>query len=189
MDLSGILALFGHSVYDPQIDALLQQCNALCEDKTQLKLYDSIKSKSLGVEFWFWWKGYYREQIGEPIGTVESDENKEVVLKEVRLMPAGLENAILPLRTELSSNAGKRHGGAWPKAVQQVKEFRKRTVLDPTMKTGSSFWQSSTLTARRCDASRSSHWDEKSGKRSTSLQVWRNRIRTFFPNVYLTSKP
>lgn len=96
MDLSGILDLFGHSVYDPQIDALLQQWNASCEDKARLKLYDSIKSDSLGVDFWFWWKGYYRDQIGEPLGTVEPDDSKEVVLYEVRLTPDGLANVALP---------------------------------------------------------------------------------------------
>lgn len=96
MDLSGILELFGHSVYDPKIDNMLQRCNASCDNKSELKLYDSSNSQTLGVEFWFWWKGYYRDQIGDPQGTVEPEDSTEVVLKEVRLMPEGLENTALP---------------------------------------------------------------------------------------------
>ena len=96
MDLSGILDLFGHSVYDPQIDALLEQCNASCADKSELQRYDSIESESVGVALWFWWKGYYREQIGDPQGTVEPEDSPEVVLKEVRLTPEGLAKAALP---------------------------------------------------------------------------------------------
>ncbi|MEO8493624.1 MAG: hypothetical protein ABI614_01035, partial [Planctomycetota bacterium] len=61
-----------------------------------LDRYASIDSKSLGVSLWFWWKGYYREQIAEPQCTVEPDDSMEVVLYEVRLTPPGLANATLP---------------------------------------------------------------------------------------------
>lgn len=96
MDLSDILDLFGHSVYDPRIDALLEKCDASCDDKSLLDRYASIDSKSLGVSLWFWWKGYYRDQIAEPLGTVEPDDSMEVVLYELRLTPQGLANAKLP---------------------------------------------------------------------------------------------
>ena len=96
MDLSGIVNLFGYSVYAPQIDALLEECNASCANKAELTLYDSIESKSLGVDLWFWWKGYYRKQIADPIGTVEPEDSSEVVLYEVRFTPQGLANVKLP---------------------------------------------------------------------------------------------
>jgi hypothetical protein len=41
-------------------------------------------------------KGYYREQIGEPQGTIEPDDSSEVVLYELRLRPEGLTGATLP---------------------------------------------------------------------------------------------
>ena len=96
MDLSGILDLFGHSVYDPQIDALLKKCSASCDDKSQLERYASINSTSLGLIFWFWWKEFYREQIAEPLGAIEPDNSEEVVLYEVRFTPQGLARASLP---------------------------------------------------------------------------------------------
>ncbi len=96
MDLSGILDLFGYSVYDPQIDAMLEQCDAACEDKSQLKRYASIESRKLGITFCFWWKEFYREQIGDPKGTVEPDNSEEVILYEVRFGPKGLAKAELP---------------------------------------------------------------------------------------------
>ena len=96
MDLSGILDLFGYSVYDPRLDAMLEQCDATCQDKSRLKRYDSIESRSLGISFWFWWKEFYREQIGEPIGTVEVNGSEEVVLYEVRIGSKGLTEAKLP---------------------------------------------------------------------------------------------
>ena len=96
MDLTGILELFGYSVYDPQIDAMLERCDAACEDKSQLKRYASIESRKLGISFWFWWKEFYRRQIGDPKGTVEPDDSEEVVLYEVRFGPKGLTKAKLP---------------------------------------------------------------------------------------------
>lgn len=45
MDLSGILDIFGYSVYDPQIDVMLEQCDAKCEDRSQLHRYASISRK------------------------------------------------------------------------------------------------------------------------------------------------
>lgn len=96
MDLSDILSFVGHSVYAPQIDALFKRCNASCGDKAELDLYDSVKSESLGVELWFWWKGYYREQIAEPQNTIERADSKEVVFYEVRLTPPGLADSALP---------------------------------------------------------------------------------------------
>jgi len=96
MDLSSILNFFGFSVYAPEIEALLRQCNASCNMKADLKRYDSINSESLGVSFWFWWKGFYQDQIGEPQGTVEPEDSTEVVLREVRFTPQGLAQAKLP---------------------------------------------------------------------------------------------
>ncbi len=96
MDFSGILNSFGYSVYSPEIDDLLQQCNASCSNKAELELYDSIISESLGVALWFWWKGYYRDQIADPHGTVELDDSHEVVLYELRFTPRGLAQAKLP---------------------------------------------------------------------------------------------
>ena len=40
MDLSGVLDLFGYSVYDRRIDTLLKQCSASCDDKSQLKRFN-----------------------------------------------------------------------------------------------------------------------------------------------------
>ncbi len=128
MDLSGILDLFGRSVHDPQIDALLRQCNASCNSKAELKRYDSIKSKTLGVDFWFWWKGYYRDQIGEPLGTVEPDDSKEVVLYEVRLTPDGLDKATLPFGLSFPATADSVVGALGRKPFSKTKNFANEPV-------------------------------------------------------------
>ncbi|WP_013628525.1 hypothetical protein [Rubinisphaera brasiliensis] len=100
MDLSGLLDLFGYSIYSPEMAQTLEQCGISHPAGKKLKLYDSLESPSGGLSLWFWWKEYYREQIAEPQGTVEPDGrgqgSQELVFYEVRFTPEQLDNVPLP---------------------------------------------------------------------------------------------
>jgi hypothetical protein len=128
MDLSGIIDLFGYSVYSPQIASLLKTCDAPFDGKRRIGRYGSIDSQSLGVSLWFWWKGYYRGQIAEPMATVEPDDSGETVLYEVRLKPEGLAGATLPFGLAFPATPESVTDAMGRKPFSKTKNFLKEPV-------------------------------------------------------------
>lgn len=96
MNLVPALDLFGWSLHSPPVQRFLAECGAAVPTGQKLERYAAVKSDILGIEFWFWWKEFWREQIAEPQGEALPPGAEELVLYEIQLMPAGLAGASLP---------------------------------------------------------------------------------------------
>lgn len=96
MNLAPTLDLFGWSLHSTPVQRVLSECGAAVPAGQKLERYSPVKSDTLGIEFWFWWKEYWREQIAPPQGETLPPGGEELVLYELRLTPEGLAGAALP---------------------------------------------------------------------------------------------
>ena len=78
-----LLELFGHSIYHPELNDELIKFGINCKNKEELERYDSLKSKSHGVTFTFWFKEFYSDMIGIPKSTYKPKSSEEVILFEM----------------------------------------------------------------------------------------------------------
>lgn len=96
METNYILDLFGHSIYHPDLDKILNNFDAICNDKSKLERYDSIKSKSTGVTFTFWSKEFYDYSVETPKSTYRLKNEHEVLLYEMTFTNKKGSNIIWP---------------------------------------------------------------------------------------------
>lgn len=96
METNYILDLFGHSIYNPDVDRTLIEFDAICKDKSKLERYDSIKSKSTGVTFTFWFKEFYDHSVDTPKSTYRPKNVEEVLLYEMTFSKKDDSNVIWP---------------------------------------------------------------------------------------------
>lgn len=96
METNSILDLFGHSIYHPDLDKALNDFDAICKDKSKLERYDSIKSKSTGVTFTFWFKEFYDYSVETPKSTFRPENEDEVLLYEMTFTNKRGSNIIWP---------------------------------------------------------------------------------------------
>lgn len=105
METNNILELFGHSIYHPDLDMTLNDFDAICEDKSSLKRYDSIKSKTTGITFTFWFKGFYNQSIDVPKSTYRSTNEDEVLLFEITFAKIDGANITWPFGLNFGDNS------------------------------------------------------------------------------------
>jgi len=96
LDAAKLLDLVGHSIYHPDIDKALREFNVKVTDKSKLSRYDSLKSKTYGVTFTFWYKEFYEQQIRKPQSIFKPKDVDEVLLYELTFSQAKNINFILP---------------------------------------------------------------------------------------------
>lgn len=96
METNYILDLFGHSIYHPELDKTLKDFDAICKDKSKLERYDSIKSKSTGVTFTFWFKEFYDQMVDRPKSTYRPKNEDEVLLYEMTFSKKEGANVVWP---------------------------------------------------------------------------------------------
>jgi hypothetical protein len=96
METNFILDLFGHSIYHPDLNKALNDFDAICKDKSKLERYDSIKSKSTGVTFTFWFKEFYDYSVETPKSTYRPENEDEVLLYEMTFTNKKGSNTIWP---------------------------------------------------------------------------------------------
>lgn len=96
METNYILDLFGHSIYNPDLDRTLIDFDAICKVKSKLERYDSLKSKSTGVTFTFWFKEFYERSVDTPKSTYRPKNEEEVLLYEMTFSKKEDSNVIWP---------------------------------------------------------------------------------------------
>jgi hypothetical protein len=113
MDLSQITTLYGRSIHDPLVEKAMAEWDTHEEDKGGLGLprYVVLDSRTYGVTFAFWYKGYYAEQIAPPKSTFKGDDEEEVILSEMTFRRKKLKDVSLPYGL---------HFGDSPTAIQQT---------------------------------------------------------------------
>jgi hypothetical protein len=96
LDASALLELFGHSIYNPDLDKAFKEFSISVPDKSDMKRYHSIKSDLSGITFTFWHKKFYQSAIGIPKSIFKKDEEEEVILYEMTFMVGKNGNYLLP---------------------------------------------------------------------------------------------
>lgn len=96
LDTSKLLDLFGHSIYHPDIDKAIKEFDIYVTDKSKLSRYDSLKSKTYGITFTFWYKEFYENQIRKPQSIFKPKDVDEVLLYELTFSQKKSTDFILP---------------------------------------------------------------------------------------------
>jgi len=95
-DASHIIDLIGHSIFHPDIDKLLMQFDAVINDKSKLRRYDIVKSKTFGITFAFWYKGFYEKAIRPAKSIFKLKDEHEVILYELTFRQLNKEEYVMP---------------------------------------------------------------------------------------------
>lgn len=90
METHHLLDLFGHSIHHPALHTELEKFDINSENRSKLRRYGSLKSKTLGISLSFWFTEFYEYHIGPVKSSYAKEGKEEVVLCEMTLKDRNL---------------------------------------------------------------------------------------------------